>query len=83
MAESRRSFDGMTAHSFWLFSIHHWLRYNCVTPSPILARLFDPARSLPLLVLATAFDKVRAALGFRTSAMMFVARLQAEPPERP
>jgi SAM-dependent methyltransferase len=72
-----------TGHSFWLFSIHHWLRYNRVTPSPLLARLFDPARSLPLLVLATAFDKLRAALGFRTSAMMFVARLQAGPSERP
>jgi SAM-dependent methyltransferase len=65
-----------TGHSFWLFSIHHWLRYNRVMPSPRLARLFDPARSLPLLVLATGFDKMRAALGFRTSAMMFVARLR-------
>jgi 2-polyprenyl-3-methyl-5-hydroxy-6-metoxy-1,4-benzoquinol methylase len=65
-----------TGHSFWLFSVHHWLRYNRVLPSPLLSRLFDPARSLPLLVLATGFDKVRAALGFRTSAMMFVARLR-------
>ena len=72
-----------TGHSFWLFSIHHWLRYNRAMPSPLLARLFDPARSLPLLVLATGFDKARAALGFRTSAMMFVARLQTEPSERP
>lgn len=66
-----------TGHSFWLYSLHHAIRYNRVLPMPRLARLFDPLRSLPLLVLATAFDTVRARLGCKTSAMLFVARKRA------
>lgn len=66
-----------TGHSFWLYSLHHAIRYNRFLPMPRLARLFDPLKSLPLLVLATAFDTVRARLGCRTSAMLFVARKRA------
>jgi SAM-dependent methyltransferase len=61
-------------HSFWLYSLHHLLRYNRILPMPRLAQLFHPLKSLPMLVLATGFDVIRAKLGFRTSAMLFIAR---------
>lgn len=63
-----------TGHSFWLFSLHHSIRYNRVLPLPWLAPLFHPLKSLPMLMLATLFDLARAKLGFRTSAMLFIAR---------
>jgi O-methyltransferase involved in polyketide biosynthesis len=57
-----------TGHSFWMYSVHHWLRYG-EPPRPRLARWFDPFRGLPFLAAFTAWDRLRAALGFRTSAM--------------
>lgn len=63
-----------TGHSFWLYSLHHALRYNRRLPMPRLARLFDPLRSLVALALVTAFDLVRARLGARTSSMLILAR---------
>lgn len=63
-----------TGHSFWLYSLHHALRYNRRFPMPRLARFFDPLRSLMALALVTAFDLVRARLGARTSSMLIVAR---------
>jgi SAM-dependent methyltransferase len=62
-----------TGHSFWMYSVHHWLRYG-EPPRPRLARWFDPFRGLPFLAAFTAWDRVRAALGFRTSAMLVIAR---------
>jgi SAM-dependent methyltransferase len=63
-----------TGHSFWMWSIHHRLRYG-PRPMPRLARLFDPfAGFLPFLIAFTAFDKLRAALGRQTSAMLVLAR---------
>jgi SAM-dependent methyltransferase len=62
-----------TGHSFWLYSLHHAIRYNPYLPSRALARLFDPLSSMPMLVLATLWDKLRAALGLPTSAMLLVA----------
>jgi SAM-dependent methyltransferase len=63
-----------TGHSFWMWSFHHCVRYRR-RPWPRIARgCFNPLRGLPFLMLATAFDKVRAALGFRTSAMLILAR---------
>jgi SAM-dependent methyltransferase len=64
-----------TGHSFWLYSLHHALRYNRRLPMPRLARLFHPLKSLPMLALATGLDVVRGRMGFRTSAMLMVARL--------
>ncbi len=61
-----------TGHSFWMFSFHHILRYAC--GSRKVARWFDPFRGLPLLVTFTAFDKLRALLGAKTSAMLVVAK---------
>ena len=61
-------------HSFWMYSIHHALRYG----SPAhrrMARWFDPFQGfLPFLVLFTCWDKLRAILGYRTSAMLVLAR---------
>ena len=62
-----------TGHSFWMYSFHHALRYGR-RRFPRLSRAFDPLASLPLLALFTAFDLARAALGFRTSAVLIVAR---------
>jgi fatty acid desaturase/SAM-dependent methyltransferase len=62
-----------TGHSFWMYSFHHALRFGR-RRFPRLARAFDPLRSLPFLMLFTAFDIVRAALRFRTSAVLVVAR---------
>jgi len=62
-----------TGHSFWMYSVHHWLRYHG-RPMPRLARHFDPFRGLPLLAAFTAFDRARGALGVPTSAMLVLAR---------
>jgi len=62
-----------TGHTFWMFSVHHWLRYSG-RPHVQLARLFDPFNSVMLLAAFTAFDKARAAAGMRTSSMLMLAR---------
>ena len=62
-----------TGHSFWMYSFHHWLRYEG-RPWPRLARLFDPFRDVALLAAFTALDRARAGLGLRTSAMLVLAR---------
>jgi 2-polyprenyl-3-methyl-5-hydroxy-6-metoxy-1,4-benzoquinol methylase len=61
-----------TGHSFWLYSFHHWLRYQLDMPS--LARWFDPMRSKMMLIAVTGFDKLRALLGFKTSAILVLGR---------
>jgi hypothetical protein len=38
-----------------------------------LARLFNPFSSLPFLILFTGWDRLRAMLGFRTSAVLVLA----------
>jgi SAM-dependent methyltransferase len=62
-----------TGHSFWLYSLHHWLRYGPLR-MPRVARLFDPIGALLPLILATGFDKLRAIMRFRTSAVLVLAR---------
>lgn len=62
-----------TGHSFWLYSLHHTLRYRR-PPRKKLAMRFDPLRSVMALAAVTVFDKVRAALGAETSAMLVLAR---------
>ena len=62
-----------TGHSFWMYSLHHRLRY-AAHPWPRLAQFFNPIKSLPFLAAFTAFDKLRAALGCKTSAMLLLAR---------
>ena len=60
-------------HSFWMYSLHHALRYGR-RPWPRLAAHLDPFRHVPPLAAATAFDLVRARCGARTSAMLVLAR---------
>jgi SAM-dependent methyltransferase len=62
-----------TGHSFWMYSFHHVLRFNRRAPQPGLSKLFDPMTGLPMLVAFTGFDKLRGALGQRTSAVLMLA----------
>jgi 2-polyprenyl-3-methyl-5-hydroxy-6-metoxy-1,4-benzoquinol methylase len=62
-----------TGHSFWMYSMHHWLRYSG-HPYPRLARVFDPFSNVVPLTAFTMFDVARATLGARTSAMLMLAR---------
>lgn len=62
-----------TGHSFWMYSVHHSLRYG-ERSHPTLARFFDPFSNVLPLAAFTAFDKARSALGARTSAMLMLAR---------
>ncbi|MFK7789031.1 MAG: class I SAM-dependent methyltransferase [Phycisphaeraceae bacterium] len=62
-----------SGHSFWIYGLHHRLRYG--RPRlPWLAGLCNPFRNLPLLALVTGFDRFRAMLGMKTSAMLVIAR---------
>ena len=63
-----------TGHSFWMYSLHHVLRYHPRRQWPRLARWFDPLTNIPFLAFFTTFDKMRASLGARTSAMLVLAR---------
>ncbi len=66
-----------TGHSFWLYSFHHRLRYG-QPPRPGLAAHFDPmGGSVAALAAVTGFDKLRAAVGTPTSAMLVIARKPA------
>jgi len=58
-------------HAFWLWTLHHWLKYERSWPR--LAAFCHPLRNVPLLALVTAFDLLRAKLGQRTSAMLVLA----------
>lgn len=61
-----------TGHSFWMYSFHHALRYGD-TPQARFAKWFDPFSNLPLLTLFTGFDRLRATIGYKTSAMLMIA----------
>ena len=64
-----------TGHSFWMYSFHHLLRYRLGLVG--LSHWFDPIKGLPFLIAFTGLDKLRAALGFRTSAILVIARKPA------
>lgn len=66
-----------TGHSFWMYSLHHRLRYG-PHPRPALAKHFDPMRNVIPLAAATAFDLARGVLGAKTSAMLVLARRRGE-----
>jgi len=61
-----------TGHSFWMYSIHHYLRYHWKWQR--MATWFNPFKGLPALVGFTTFDKLRGSLGQKTSAMLMLAR---------
>lgn len=63
-----------TGHAFWLWTLHHWLKYRKGWTRA--AKFCHPLRNVPLLAVATAFDLVRAGFGQRTSAMLVLARKQ-------
>lgn len=62
-----------TGHSFWMYSYHHKLRYGA-RPRKRLSAWFEPFSSPLPLAMFTAFDKLRAFVGCRTSAMLMLAR---------
>jgi SAM-dependent methyltransferase len=62
-----------TGHSFWMYSLHHAVRYEG-TSRPRLGAWFDPMKSLVGLAGFTAFDLARGAVGAKTSAMLVICR---------
>lgn len=62
----------LPAPSFWIYSLHHVVKYALKMPR--LAKWLDPFRNLPLLALVTPFDILRARAGGRTSNMQMIAR---------
>jgi SAM-dependent methyltransferase len=62
-----------TGHSFWMYSLHHAVRYGGGS-RPRLGQLFDPIRSLLGIAAFTGFDLLRGAAGAKTSAMLVIAR---------
>jgi len=59
-------------HSFWMYTVHHWLRYGS-RPAPDRPAV-RPLPGLPFLAAFTAWDRLRARLGFHTSAMLVIGR---------
>lgn len=70
-----QSCEYQTGHAFWMYSVHHWLKYGCGLPR--LAKWFDPFTGVPFLIAFTAFDRLRGLLGMPTSAMLLIARKRA------
>jgi SAM-dependent methyltransferase len=66
-----------TGHSFWMYSLHHWVRYQGQS-RPKFGAWFDPMKSLFGIAAFTAFDLARGALGAKTSAMLVICRRPAE-----
>jgi len=63
-----------TGHSFWMWSMHHVTRYHGASRPRLAHALFNPFKGLPALLAFTAFDKLRAAVGCKTSSMLMLAR---------
>ena len=62
-----------TGHSFWMYSLHHAVRYKSKS-RPSLGAWFDPMKSLVGLAGFTGFDLMRGTLGAKTSAMLVICR---------
>jgi len=62
-----------TGHSFWMYSLHHAVRYKGKS-RPRAGAWFDPMKSLVGLAGFTAFDLIRGSLGAKTSAMLIISR---------
>jgi 2-polyprenyl-3-methyl-5-hydroxy-6-metoxy-1,4-benzoquinol methylase len=63
-----------TGHSFWMYSLHHALKYGGARRGPAMAPFFDPIRSVLPLAMFTCFDILRRTLGFKTSTILMIAR---------
>ena len=59
-----------TGHAFWLFSLHHYVRYRLGWDR--LGRLLHPGICLPGVALATAVDLVRARFGGETDNVLVI-----------
>ena len=67
-----------TGHSFWLYSLHHVFKYKWKFTRKIkLHNFVHPHRGIMPLLAVTFFDLTRAFFGFKTSAMMVIARKKA------
>ena len=62
-----------TGHSFWMYSLHHAVRYAGES-RPCAGAWFDPMKSIVGLAGFTAFDLLRGSLGSKTSAMLVICR---------
>ena len=62
-----------TGHSFWMYSLHHLVRFGQGS-RPRAGAWFDPTRSLFGVAAFTAFDLIRGRLGCKTSAMLVICR---------
>jgi SAM-dependent methyltransferase len=62
-----------TGHSFWMYSLHHSVRYEGKS-RPRAGAWFDPTKSLVGLAGFTALDLLRGSLGAKTSAMLVICR---------
>ena len=63
-----------TGHSFWMYSYHHLTRFGPKQDVKGAAKFNPFGGSLLRLAAFTGFDKMRAALGRKTSAMLMLAR---------
>jgi len=66
-----------TGHSFWMYSMHHSVRFNGAS-RPRAGAWFDPTKSLVCLATFTAFDLLRGLLGAKTSSMLVICRKPAD-----
>jgi 2-polyprenyl-3-methyl-5-hydroxy-6-metoxy-1,4-benzoquinol methylase len=71
-----------TGHSFWMYSLHHWVRFEGAS-RPRAGAWFDPMKSLCGIAGFTAFDLFRGALGAQTSAMLVICRKTPHSPTAP
>src|SRR5262249_5403736 len=60
-----KQFNFLPAQTFWVYSLHHIVDDRASISS--LAKFLDPFQNVFLIGIATAFDIVRARLGFKTS----------------
>ncbi|HEY9783762.1 MAG TPA: class I SAM-dependent methyltransferase [Candidatus Obscuribacterales bacterium] len=67
-----KGFEFLPGHSFWIFSLHHFVEERW--QNHLLADWLNPFQNVPLLCIFTAFDLVRAGLGFETSNIRLIAR---------
>ena len=65
-----------TGHSFWMYSLHHLVRYEKGS-RPRLGKVFDTMKSLWGIAAFTGIDLLRGLLGAKTSAMLVIARKTA------
>ncbi len=65
-----KTFRRTTGHAFWLFSLHHYVRYELGWDR--VGRLLHPATCLPGVALATALDLIWARAGGDTDNVLVV-----------